>query len=135
MAGFSDDAKKLMTDWLTVTGAPTRPTGYYLAIYTTNPNFNTGVGAVEATGGSYARQTMTMDAASGTVTVVTANAVAYAFVQGTNIAAGTYTGWGVYSLSTGGVFLGGADFAADRILGVTGDNINFAIGEIDLTLT
>jgi len=135
MAGFSDDAKKLMADWLTVTGAPTRPTGYCLAIYTTNPNFNTGVGAVEAVGGAYVRQAMTMDAATGTVTVVTANAVAYNFTVGVNIAAGTYTGWGVYSLTAAGVFLGGAAFAANRVLGVAGDQINFAIGEIDLTLT
>jgi hypothetical protein len=120
-----------MLDWLTVTGTPTRPTAFALALYTVNPNFATGAGGTEATGGSYARQAMTMDAGNGRIT---ANATAYSFTVGTNVAAGTYTGFGVYSITSGGVFLGGADFAVDRVLSATGDKINFAIGAIDVTL-
>lgn len=131
MAGLGNTAENLMLDWITVTGNPTRPAGFFLALFTVNPDFETGSGGTEATGGSYARQSMTMDAASGGAT---ANSALLEFIQGTNIAAGTYTGFGIYSASSGGTFLGGAALSANRTLSVAGDKISFAIGAIDITL-
>lgn len=132
MAGVSTAAANLMLNWITVTGTPTRPTGYYLALFTVNPDFDAGTGGTEATGGSYARIALTMETASSRATQNSSGP--HEFIVGTNCAAATYTGWGVYSLSTGGVFLGGADFAADRVLSSAGDKISFAVGAIDLTL-
>ena len=121
-----------MLDWITVTGTPTRPTGFYLALYTTNPNFQTGAGGTEATGGSYARIGMTMETAA--VRATQNSSGPHEFIVGTNLAAGTYTGFGVYSLSAAGVFLGGADFPSDRVVAVAGDKITFAVGAVDLAL-
>jgi hypothetical protein len=110
MAGVSDTAENLMLDWITVTGNPTRPAGFYLALYTTNPNFETGSG-------------------SGS----TSNTALLEWTQGTDIAAGTYTGFGIYSASSSGTFIGGAAFSQSRTLAATGDKISFAIGAVVLT--
>jgi len=132
MAGISDAAALLMIDWLTATGTPTRPTAFYLALFTTNPNFQTGAGGTEASGGSYARIALTMETAATRATQNSSGP--HEFVVGTNLAAGTYTGFGIYSLSAAGVFLGGATFSASRTVSVSGDKIAFAVGAIDFTL-
>ena len=119
---ISDAAANTMLDSITT---------FYLALFTTNPNFQTGVGGTEATGGSYARQEITMGAASGRART---NTGARNFASGTNLANDTYTGYGIYSAASAGDFRGGAALAASRVIAVTGDNINFAIGDIDFTL-
>jgi len=132
MAGLSDTAELLVLDWITVTGSPTRPAGFYLALYTTNPpgGFETDTSAVEATGGGYVRKSLTMTAAAAGSA---SNTTATAWTVGTDLAAGTYKGWGLYSASVAGTYLGGAVFSADRIVSVSGDKINFAIGSVVLT--
>lgn len=123
MAGISDAFANEMLD--------ARST-YYLAIFTVNPSFTAGTGGTEATGGSYARIALTMGAAAARERSNTSGA--HEFTVGTNIAAGTYTGFGLYSASSAGTFLGGAAFGASRVLSVTGDKISFAVGAIDITL-
>jgi hypothetical protein len=131
MAGVGDTAENLMLDWITVTGSPTRPAGFFLALFTTNPNFETGASGTEATGGGYARKSMTMTAASGGST---SNTALLEWTVGTDLAAATYTGFGIYSASTSGTFLGGAAFSGNRTVSSTGDKISFAIGAVVLTL-
>ena len=124
MAGISNDGANIAIDAITAT--------FWLALYTVNPNFQTGVGGTEAVGGGYAREACAMSAAAARAS---SNTAVENFVMGVNLAAGTYTGWGVYSLVAGGVFLGGATMAGgDRIIAVAGDTIRFAIGAIDLTI-
>ncbi len=135
MASISNAARALMLDWFTVTGSPTRPAGFYLALYTTNPtDFDAGTGGTEATGGSYARKSMTMDAATSADPSVTENTGALAWTVGTDLAAGTYKGWGIYTASTSGTYLGGKAFSSDRIVATTGDKVNIAAGAIILNL-
>ncbi len=131
MAGLGNTAENLMLDWITVTGNPTRPAGFFLALFTVNPDFETGSGGTEATGGSYARISMAMDAAASGATQ---NTNAHEFTVGTNLAAGTYTGFAIYSASSAGTFLGGAALSASRTVSVSGDKISFAAGAIDITL-
>ena len=133
MADLSTAATNLMIDWLTVVGTPTRPTGFYLALFTTTPtDLLAGSGGTEATGGSYARIEVTMDTAASRATTNTSGP--HEFVVGTNCAAATYKGYGIYSASSGGVYLGGASLSADRVLANAGDKISFAVGDIDLSL-
>lgn len=134
MAGISNAAEALVLDGFNRVTAAYQPAALYLAIFTTNPDFELGTGGVEATGGSYARQAMTMGAAAGTAPTTASNTNVMTWTQGTNIAAGTYTGYGVYSASGSGTFLFGAAFGQNRILAVTGDNINFAAGSVIDTL-
>lgn len=123
--GISDAYANMLLD-----GAA--PAGFFLALFTTNPNFETGAGGTEATGGSYARIALTMAAAASRAR--TNSSGPHEFVVGTNLAAAGYTGWGLYSASTAGTFLGGAAFAATRTVSVAGDKISFAAGSIDLEL-
>lgn len=120
---ISDDLANAMLDSIT---------GFYIALFTTNPNFQTGAGGTEATGGSYARIELTMAAAASRARTNTSGP--HTFVVGTNIAAGTYTGYGIYSAASGGDFYGGAAFSASRVLSITGDTISIAVGAADLTL-
>lgn len=123
MAGISDAFANEMLD--------ARST-YYLALFTVNPSFTLGTGGTEATGGSYARIAVTMGAAASRVRENSSGP--HEFTVGTNVAAGSYTGFGLYSASSGGTFLGGAAFSATRTLSSTGDKISFAVAAIDLSL-
>ena len=133
MAGIADAVADLMIDWLTATGTPTRPLGVFLALYTTNPDFGDGTGGTEATGGSYARIELTMSASSSRATANSSGA--HEFIVGTNLAADTYTGFGLYDAVTAGVFLGGATMAGGaRTVASAGDKISYAVGAVDITL-
>ena len=51
MAALSDYSEKLLLDWAMTTGSATRPTAWYVALYTAAPN-DAG-GGTEVTGGGY----------------------------------------------------------------------------------
>lgn len=104
----------------------------YLALFTTNPNFETGAGGTEASGGSYARKAINFSAASGGST---SNSGAVAWTAGTDISTGTYLGWAVYDASSAGNMLFGDAYASSRVLGSAGDVLNHAIGAITYSTT
>jgi hypothetical protein len=54
MAALSDHAEALLLDWLMTTGTATRPTNWYVALYTLAPSDSGG--GTEVSGGGYARQ-------------------------------------------------------------------------------
>ena len=121
---LSDYTENKAADHILGTGAWTMPAAVSLALFTTNPNFETGAGGTEATGGSYARKALAFTAASGGAT---GNTAAKVWTVGTDLAAGTYTGWGVYDAATVGNLLFGDAFSANRTVATTGDTITFAI--------
>lgn len=104
----------------------------YLAVFTTNPNFETGAGGVEATGGGYARKACAFNAPSGGAT---ANTAQIEWTLGTDIAAGTYVGWGLFDASSGGNMLFGDAFSSSRILSVVGDKLRVNAGGITYSNT
>ena len=135
MSAISAAQLAAMLNWFTVTGTPTRPAGFFLALYTVNPtDWDAGTGGTEATGGGYVRKTMAMDTATSADPSVTENTGAIAFTVGTDLAAGTYTGWGVYTADAVGTYLTGKAFASNRVVADTGDKVNFAAGAIILNL-
>lgn len=129
MAALSNYAEKLLLDWLMTTGSATRPTAWYVALYTAAPSDSGG--GTEVSGSGYARQTVTFAAAS-TPGGTTSNTGAVTFTA----AGGS---WGSIShiglhdaLSGGNLLWHGAMTAAKTI--ADGDTLEFAIGNIDLTL-
>lgn len=133
MAGTNSDyTEKAQIDWLLLGATPTRPVSLTLALFTTNPNFETGAGGVEASGGGYVRKLITFAAATspgGT----TASSNQQQWTVGTDISAGTYTGWAVYD--NGGNMLFGDSFAPSKVLTSTGDTLTFASGNVTYSLT
>ncbi len=129
MAALSDHAEKLLLDWLMTNGTATRPTDWYVALYTAAPSDSGG--GTEVSGGGYARQSATFDAASspgGT----TSNTNEITFTA-SGAAFGTVTDIGIFDASTGGNLLWHGSLSASKTI-EDGDALVFAAGNIDLTL-
>lgn len=129
MAALSDYAEKLLLDWMMTTGSATRPTAWYVALYTAAPSDSGG--GTEVSGNGYARKSVSFSAASspdGT----TSNSGAVTFTaSGGNW--GTITHIGIFdSLTTGNLLWHGA-MTASKVIN-DGDTLEFAIGNIDLTI-
>jgi len=114
---------------LMTNGTATRPTAWYLALYTAAPS-DSGGGTEVSTGG-YARQSVTFDAAS-TPGGTTSNTNAPSFTaSGANY--GTVTHVGIFDNSSGGNLLWHGAMTASKTVN-DGDTLEFAVGDIDLTI-
>lgn len=129
MAALSDYAEKLLLDWAMTTGSATRPTAWYVALYTAAPS-DSGGGTEVSTGG-YARQSVTFGAASSPGgTTSNTNTVSFT-ASGANY--GTVTHIGIFDNSSGGNLLWHGAMTASKTIN-DGDTLEFSIGNIDLTL-
>lgn len=129
MAALSDYAEKLLLDWMMTTGSATRPTVWYVALYTAAPSDSGG--GTEVSGNGYSRQSVTFGAASspgGT----TSNTGAVTFTASGG-SWGTITHMGIFTASSAGNLLWHGALTASKTVG-DGDTLEFAIGNIDLTL-
>lgn len=129
MAALSDYAEKLLLDWMMTSGSATRPTAWYVALYTAAPS-DSGGGTEVSTGG-YARQSVTFDAASspgGT----TSNSGEVSFTA-SGADYGTVTHMGIFDASSGGNLLWHGALTASKTV-ADGDTLTFAVGNIDLTM-
>ena len=129
MAALSDYAEKLLLDWMMTNGSATRPTAWYVALYTAAPSDSGG--GTEVSGSGYARQAVTFDAAS-TPGGTTSNTGAVSFTAAGG-SWGTITHIGIHdALSSGNLLWHGSMTASKTI--ADGDTLEFAIGNIDLTI-
>lgn len=129
MAALSDHAENLLLNFLMTTGTATRPTNWYLALYTAAPSDSGG--GTECSGNGYSRQSVSWDAASGTGGT-TSNSGAVTFTaSGGNF--GNVTHIGIFDASSGGNLLWHGAMAAAKQVNA-GDSIQFATGSIDLTI-
>lgn len=129
MAALSNYAEKLLLDWAMTTGSATRPTVWYVALYTAAPD-DTG-GGTEVSGSGYTRQSVTFSAASspgGT----TSNTGAVTFTASGG-SWGTVSHIGIHDASTAGNLLWHGSMTASKSV-ADGDTLEFSIGNIDLTL-
>jgi hypothetical protein len=129
MAALSNYAEKLLLDWAMTTGSATRPTAWYVALYTAAPD-DTG-GGTEVSGSGYSRQSVTFGAASspgGT----TSNTGAVTFTASGG-SWGTVSHIGIFDNSSGGNLLWHGAMTASKSV-ADGDTLEFSIGNIDLTL-
>jgi hypothetical protein len=129
MAQLSDYAEKLILDWLLTGGSAPRPTAVYLALFTT-PTDDAG-GGTEIVGNGYARETITVAAASSPGGQ-TNNAAELIFTaEGGNW--GTITHIAIYDVVTGGNSLFHGPLNAP--VNITDTNsLLFPIGDLIFTL-
>ena len=129
MAALSDYAEKLLLDWMMTTGSATRPTAWYVGLFTAAPS-DAG-GGTEVSGSGYARQSAAFAAASspgGT----TSNTADISFTaSGGNW--GTITHIGIFDASTAGNLLWHGSMTASKVVN-DGDTLQFSTGNIDLTI-
>lgn len=129
MAALSDHAEALLLDWLMTTGSATRPTAWYVALYTAAPSDSGG--GTEVSGNGYSRQSVTFDAATspgGT----TSNTGDITFTASGG-SWGTITHIGIFDASTSGNLLWHGAMTASKTV-ADGDTLQFSTGNIDLTI-
>lgn len=129
MAALSDYAEKLILDYLMTSGSATRPTAWYVALYTSAPS-DAG-GGTELSGSGYARETVAFAAAtSGAGTTSNSGAVVFTADGGDW---GSVTHMGIHDASSSGNLLWHGALAAAKTV-LDGDSLEFAVGNIDLTV-
>lgn len=124
MAALSDHAEDLLLKWLLTDASATRPTAWYLALYSAAPN-DAG-GGTELSGSGYSRQEIDFgtDGKSNVADVVFT-------ASGGDWAEATHVG--IFDASTSGnLILYGAMTAAKQL--DDGDTLTFAAGDIDVSL-
>lgn len=93
MAGKSQYLENAMLNWLKGTTFVAAPTTVYMALFTTAPSDDAGTSAVEVSGGSYARASITTS--TGWSSISGAPAAAAQISNGSTITFATPTGsWG-----------------------------------------
>lgn len=125
---FSNTTETLVLNWLLTAGAATRPTAWYLALFTTDPG-ETGAGTeVTTVGTAYARQT-----AAFTVTGNTASNTAAIEFPTATATYGTVSHVGVYDAVSGGNLIAYAALTTSKVID-TGDVLRVPAGDLDITL-
>jgi hypothetical protein len=129
MAQLSNYSEKLILDWLMTTGSATRPTAWFLALYTAAPSDSGG--GTEVSGSGYTRKTIAFGAAA-TPGGTTSNTglITYTAAGGSW---GTITHIGIFDASTSGNLIWHGALGASKTVD-DGDILEFPIGSIVLTL-
>lgn len=126
MSAASNYTETLALNWLLTSSAATRPTAWYVALFTSDPT-DAGSGT-EVSGTSYARQsvafTVSGDTASNSATVTFPAA-------GSNW--GTISHVGIYDASTSGNLLFHGAVTTPKSID-TGDTFQITSGNLDITL-
>lgn len=129
MSALSDHAENLILNFLMTSGTATRPTAWYVALYTVAPSDSGG--GTEVSGNGYSRQTVAWDTATGTGGT-TDNTGAVSFTaSGGNF--GTIVAIGIHDASSGGNLLWHGALSTNKTVN-DGDTLEFAAGAIDLTI-
>ena len=129
MSALSDHAENLILNFLMTSGTATRPTAWYVALYTAAPS-DAG-GGTEVSGNGYSRQTVAWDTATGTGgTTDNTGAVSFTATGGNF---GTIVAIGIHDASSGGNLLWHGALSTNKTVN-DGDTLEFAAGAIDLTI-
>jgi len=129
MAGFTDYTEDLVLDWLLTSGSATRPTAWYVALYTVAPT-DTG-GGTEVSGTDYARTAVTFSV-SGTSPATASNSAAVEFPEAGG-SWGTVVAAGIFDASSAGNLLAYANLTASKAVD-TGDVLRFNTSALTVTL-
>ena len=131
MSSFTDYTENLALTYLFTTGSVTRPTAWYVGLFTAAPS-DTG-GGTEVTGNAYARVVTGTISGTGTATTFS-NAAAIEFAAASGGNWGTI-GWaGVFDASTGGNLLAWAPLTTSRVIN-DGDVFRIPATSLTITLT
>tara|TARA_B100000287_G_scaffold424337_1_gene468810 strand:+ start:79 stop:465 length:387 start_codon:yes stop_codon:yes gene_type:complete len=127
MAAMSDYLEKKVLDYVLRDTADWAPTAVYLSLHTADPT-DAGTGA-EVSGGSYARQAITFNAAHATNGTIDNSSVE----EFTNMPACTVTHIGIWDAASSGNLLFYGAVTASKAVGA-GDTISLSAGSLDITL-
>lgn len=131
MSSFSDYTENLLLTWLLTTSSATRPTAWYVGLFTAAPS-DTG-GGTEVTGNGYARvATGTMSISGTSTTATNAAAIEFAAASGGNW--GTITHAAIFDASSSGNMLAWAALTTSRTIN-DGDVFRIPAGSLTVTLT
>ena len=130
MSSFTDYTENLALTYLFTTGSVTRPTAWYVGLFTAAPS-DTG-GGTEVSGNAYARVVTGTISGSGTATTFT-NAAAIEFAAASGGNWGTI-GWaGIFDASTGGTLLAWAPLTTSKAIN-DGDIFRIPASSLSITL-
>ena len=129
MAGLSDFGENLVLTWLLSAGTATRPTSWYVALYTVAPG-ETG-GGTEVSGSAYVRQSAAFTI-SGTAPTTAANTSAIEFPTASG-SWGTIVAAGIFDASTAGNLIAFANLTTSKTVN-TGDVLRFNASTLTVTL-
>ena len=131
MASFNDYTENLVLTWLFTGSSATRPTAWYVGLFTAAPS-DTG-GGTEVSGSAYARVATGTISGSGTSTTFT-NAAAIEFAAASGGNWGTI-GWaGIFSASTGGTLIAWAPLTTSKAIN-DGDIFRIPANSLSITLS
>lgn len=132
MSSFSDYTENLVLNWLFTTNSATRPTAWYVGLFTAAPS-DTG-GGTEISGNGYARTATGTMSVSGTSPTLCTNSSAIEFPAASGGNWGTITHVAVFDASTSGNMLGWAALTTSRTIN-DGDILRIPANDLDITLT
>jgi hypothetical protein len=131
MSSFTNYTENLALTWLFTGSSATRPTAWFVGLFTAAPS-DTG-GGTEVTGNAYARVATGTISGSGTATTFS-NAAAIEFAAASGGNWGTI-GWaGIFDASTGGNLLAWAPLTTSRVIN-DGDVFRIPATSLTITLT
>ena len=125
---FSDTFETRVLTWVFTSDAATRPTAWYLALFTTDPADDASGTEVSTSGTAYARQSATFSVTGDTAS----NTAAIEFPTAT-ASYGTVSHVGVFDASTGGNLIAHAALTTSKAID-TGDVFRVPTGDLDITL-
>lgn len=132
MSSFSDYTENLVLNWLLTTNSATRPTAWYVGLFTAAPS-DTG-GGTEVTGNAYARVATGTISVTGTSPTTATNSAAIEFAAASGGNWGTVTHAAIFDASTGGNMLAWAALTTSRTIN-DGDVFRIPASSLTVTLT
>ena len=125
---FSNTFETRVLTWVFTTDSATRPTAWYMALFTSNPADDASDTEVSTSGTAYARQSATFTISGDTAS----NSAAIEFPTAT-ASFGTVSHVGVFDASTGGNLIAYAALSTSKAID-TGDVFRIPSGDFDVTL-
>lgn len=127
MSAASNYTENLALTWLLTTGSATRPTAWYLALFTSDPT-DAGSGT-EVSGTNYTRKAVAFSVSSDTAS----NSATITFDAAGSGGWGTITHVGVYDASTSGNLLFHGAVTTSKTIDA-GDTFQVSSGNLTITL-
>lgn len=123
---FSNTYETNVLTWTFTSSAVTRPTAWYIGLFTAAPG--EAGGGTEVSGGSYAREAVTFTVSGDTAS----NSANIEFTAAT-ASWGTITHIAVFDASSGGTQIAYAALTTSKVID-TGDILRISAGDLDITL-
>ena len=123
---FTNDLETRVLQWALTNGSPTRPTAWYIGLFTAAPG--EAGGGTEVSGGSYVREAATFTVSGNLAT--NSAAIEWPTATGTW---GTITHVAVFDALTSGNMLVYASLTSSKTI-ASGDVLRIPAGDLDVTL-